>query len=418
MRAIYNTLLFPLRFLVPLAAARAGRSPERKLEWQERRARRLPEIKPGGFWIHGSSVGEARIATGLAACLNEARPDLPLALSAYTRTGRAVLEDTPFVEASFFLPLDFPGLPGKVLDAVRPSALILVETELWPNLIAAAVQRRIRILMVNGRLSPSRMKRYTRLGGLYRPVLDSFDSLGVQSESDADRFRALGVPSKRMTLTGNIKYDLPSPSVDRDKLAARFGIAPARPVLIAGSTDAGEEDKVLDAFLKTRQHHPDAWLVLAPRHPERSDAIFSMAADSGLKLHRILNGDESRAADSDGLLVDTIGELAGLFPLARAAFIGGSLVPVGGHNVLEPAAAGVPVLFGPHTGHFEEPVADLLASDGGIRVQNADELAAVWSRLLAEPEEVAHRGNRAREVVTRNQGAMQRSVDLILGNRA
>ncbi len=414
MRALYNILLFPLRLFLPVSAAIAGGNGDRALEWRERRARTVPTMPPGGIWIHGSSVGEARIASSLAAALQEKRLGLPIAVSAFTRTGRSVLPSPPKVAASFFLPLDFPGFPETVLDAVRPVALILVETELWPNLLSAAFRRGTQVLIVNGRLSPARMKRYSRLKGLYRPLFQNLERIGAQSEGDAARFRSLGISHERISLTGNIKYDIPSPPVSRRDLFERFGLLPGTPVLIAGSTDEGEEKPVLEAFRTVRSKIPEAWLILAPRHPERSGRVNRLAAQEGLTLHRLQGNRDRDAGDSDGLLVDTIGELAGLYPVGRAAFIGGSLVPVGGHNVLEPAAAGIPVLFGPYTDHFKEPVDSLLSAGGAVRVRNASELADAWARFLEAPDTAGRSGACAKNIVKKNQGAMQRSIRLIL----
>ena len=375
MHTLYNILLVPVRWLASLASLWFRRNRDRSLEWSERRVQTVPGIRPHGLWIHGASVGEARIVASLAAALQRSRPDTPLAASSYTRTGRAALPGPPTLDATFYMPLDLPGYPSRLLAALQPAGLILVETELWPNLIRETAACRIPVVLVNGRLSPSRMKRYRRLGSLYRPLLQSLAAVGIQSEEDAGRFAELGVPQDRIVVTGNIKYDLPGPATEPAALAARFGLSPDRPVLVAGSTGPGEEAIVLEAFRNVRRRHPDAYLVLAPRHPERAGAVHREAAAGGLDLHRISTGKTTSAGAADGLLVDTLGELSALYTLAAVAFVGGSLIPTGGHNVLEPAAAGVPVLFGPHTEHFREPAQALVAAGGGSVVTDAAGLA-------------------------------------------
>jgi 3-deoxy-D-manno-octulosonic-acid transferase len=414
MHTLYNILLLPLRWLASLAKFRFRRDGDRSEEWDERRARSLPAVRPGALWIHGSSVGEARIVGAIASGIRAERPELPLAASAYTRTGRNALPDRPDVDAAFFMPLDFPGYPARLLEAIHPSALVLVETELWPNLIREAEMRAVPAVVVNGRLSPSRMKRYRRFESLYGPLIRSLAAIGAQSGDDAERFLEFGVDRERIQVTGNMKYDLPAPSIDRKRLAARFGLSHERPVLVAGSTGHGEEQEVLKAFREIRKDRKDAFLVLAPRHVDRSETVHRLASAAGLDLRRISGADNDLAGRADGILVDTLGELVSLYGLATAAFVGGSLVPVGGHNVLEPAAAGVPVLYGPHTDHFREPVQALQEAGGGTMVENAEALARVFLSYLEHPASGLSAGNAAGQVVKANRGALARSIDLVL----
>ncbi len=414
MLQLYNTLLLPLRVVVAPWAAWRRRDPSRAREWSERRARVLPRVPPGGLWLHGASVGEARILGSVARVLGDRRPRPPLSVSAYTRTGRRQLPGPPLVDAAFFLPLDFPGLPGRLLDAVRPRALVLVETELWPNLLWESSLRGVPVAVINARLSPRRMGRYRRLGRLYRPLLSGLAAVGAQSAEDGERFRELGVPAGRVTVTGNVKYDLAPPTVDREALRRRFALADDRPVLVAGSTAAGEDGPVLDAYAEARRVVPRAFLVLAPRHPERAPEVERLARERGLRLARLSSAAAGRAGEShDGLLVDTIGELAALYALGRVAFVGGSLVPVGGHNVLEPAALGVPVLFGPHTEHVREPAAALLDAGGALRVEDGSALARRFRELLEDGGARARIAAAAAAVLESNRGALARTVALI-----
>lgn len=409
---LYNTLLLPLRCVAAIWGRWLARSDERRREVAERMARALPRVPSRGVWIHGSSVGEARVVSGLARGLR-ARPDLAVAVSAFTPTGRAALPAPPGVEAAFFAPLDFRGFPGRVLEALRPRLLIIVETELWPNLLREAEQRRVPVTLINGRLSPRRMSRYRRFAALYRPLLRGLAAVGAQSEQDARRFEELGVPPGTIRITGNVKYDLEAPRVDAAELRQGLGLGPQRPVFVAGSTGAGEEPAVLEAYARARLDHPDLQLILAPRHPERSNDVERIVHERGLVVHRLSAGGVPAGRDCDVLLVDTLGQLARLYGLAAVAFVGGSLVPVGGHNVLEPAALGVPVLFGPHTEHFAEPAAALEQSGGGRRVGSGDQLGLRLTELLGDAELRERMARRAEGFVAANRGAMERSLELL-----
>jgi 3-deoxy-D-manno-octulosonic-acid transferase len=412
MLRLYNTALLPLRLGLEIWAAWSPRDEHKRVEWDERRARRLPAIAPGGVWIHGASVGEALIVSGLARSIRSRRPELPLAASAYTTAGRAQLPDPPGVDATFFVPLDFPGLASRVLGSVRPAALALVETELWPNLLHEAHTAGIPVVLLNGRLSPRRMGRYRRLARLYRPLLERIAVLGAQSEEDADRLRELGARSDSLVVTGNVKYDLPSPRTEPAALRDRLQLPAERPVFVAGSTAPSEEALVLQAFEHARRERPDTLLVLAPRHVARTREVADLVASRGLRWVCYSTGDPVGAADV--LLVDTVGDLAAMYQLAGVAFVGGSLVPVGGHNVLEPAAVAVPVLFGPHTDHVREPAEALEGSGGAIRVRDADELGRITGQLLLDENRRRDVGLLGRQLVEANRGALARSVSLLL----
>ena len=405
MLGLYNIALFPLRASAALWAAWSARDPVRRVEWGERLGRRLPAAPPGGLWLHGASVGEARLVARLASAVRSRRPGLPMYASATTVAGRAGLPAPPAVDAAFFVPLDFRGLGSRVLGALRPAALVLVETELWPNLLHETLSAGVPIVVLNGRLSARRMRRYRRLGGLYRPLLARVAAVGAQSEADAQRFVELGAPHPRVRVTGNLKYDLVPPPGGR-------GVA-ARPTFVAGSTAPGEEAAVIEAFRRARATTTDLLLVLAPRHLNRVAEVDALVRSSGLTLVRLGAGAPIEGL-TDVLLVDTLGDLPALYRDARVAFVGGSLVPVGGHNLLEPAAAGVPVLFGPHVDHVAEPAAALERAGGGRRVRDAAELAAALGTWLADDRLRVEAGEAARQVVESNRGAVERSVGLLL----
>jgi len=413
MLRLYNTALFPLRAVVALRAAWAARDPDRRLEWDQRWARRLPEARPGAVWIHGASVGEARLVGHIAEGLHARRPDLPIVASAYTTTGRHGLPAPPVADAAFFVPLDFRGLATRVLRALRPCLLTLVETELWPNLLDETHSAGVPAAVLNARLSPRRMGRYRRLGGLYRPMLERLAAIGAQSTADAERFRQLGARPESIFVTGNLKYDLPQSWLGAVDPRQRLGPSAGRPLFVAGSTAPGEEQPVLDAFTAARHVQPDLLLALAPRHPDRADEVARLLEASHRSFVRY-STDRTLEPSVDVLLVDTVGHLPGLYRAACIAFVGGSLLPVGGHNVLEPASVGVPVLFGPHTEHFADPAERLERAGGGRRVRDGEALGRALVAWLEQPAERAAAGAAARAVVEENRGALERSLDLLL----
>ncbi len=413
MLRLYNTALLPLRVAVELWARRPFRSPAQRIEWAERRALKLAHPPPGGLWIHGASVGEARLVRDLARAIRAARPALPLAVSAVTPAGRRLLPEPPEVDCAFFAPLDFPGMPRRLLGAVRPAVLALVETELWPNLLAEALAGRAKVVVVNGRLSPRRMARYRRYARLYRPLLGGLARLGAQTGEDAERFVELGTPPQAVSVTGNLKYDLAPPRLAASELRERFGLDPGRPVLVAGSTGRGEEEHVFEALAQTRREFGDVLLVLAPRHLERLEQVERLARARGDRVG-FLSRDSAHSAQLDTLLVDTVGDLPALYQLASVAFVGGSMIPLGGHNVLEPAAVGVPVLFGPHTDSMREPAAALEQAGAGLRVRDAQGLSRSLGSLLGDPERRTQMGQRGMDLVRTRRGALERSVRMLL----
>lgn len=414
MKLLYDAALVPLRGASYLYGLWPRRTPEATLERDQRMGRRLPTPSPGGLWIHGASVGEARIVGALAREVRRRRPALPLAASSVTRTGRGMIPQPPEIDAAFFLPLDFRSVQHRAFDALRPGGVVLVETEIWPNLLAEAAARSIPSCLVNARLAPERLSRYRLLASLYGPALSHVAAVGAASDAEAARFAALGVQENALVVTGNVKFDLPAPAVDAAPLRARFGLDAERLVVVAGSTAAGEDPLVLRAFVEVRRSHPGLFLVLAPRHPERVPGAMERIAALGLSAHLLSTRDDRRAGLADVLLVDTLGELASLYALGAASFVGGSLVPVGGHNLLEPVAAGSPVVYGPHVGHVAEVAAALAACGAGERVADAEALARAIAGMIADPEERARRVRAGREWLALHRGALGRSVDLVL----
>jgi 3-deoxy-D-manno-octulosonic-acid transferase len=412
MRVLYNAALVPMRAASLVFGAWPRGSESAALERDQRLGRRLPEAAPGGIWLHGASVGEARIVGALARAIRERLSAAPLLASAVTPTGRAMLPAPPAVDAAFFLPLDFPVVQRRAFDALRPSVLVLVETELWPNLLSEAIAREIPIVLVNARLAPERASRYRWLAGLYRPLLAEAEAVGVAGPDEVARFIALGARPETIRVVGNLKFDLPAPTESGDEIRRRCGVSADRPVVAAGSTGEGEDAIVLDAFEIARAAVPDLLLVLAPRHPARFEPAVGECARRGLGLVRLSTGAPVGAASV--LLVDTVGRLASLYAIAGSAFVGGSLVPVGGHNVLEPLAAGAPVLFGPHTEHVEEIATMLERAGAGERVRDAGALGRAWARLATDPDERGRRLAIGGRLCAAHRGALARAADLVV----
>ncbi|HWX38677.1 MAG TPA: 3-deoxy-D-manno-octulosonic acid transferase [Candidatus Sulfotelmatobacter sp.] len=405
----------------------------------ERMGFRFPAESRGGrsagqqkksIWIHAVSVGEVLAVLPLARQIKDKFPSLRLVVSTTTVTGQTLArEKMSFADAVFYFPLDWRGPVCRGLAAARPAAVIVVETEIWPNFLRECRRADVPVIFVNGRLSEKSFRGFRRallfsagtLAGFLKRVLADATLFLMQSESDAARLVSLGAPSDRVLATGNLKYDLaePAESPVSPWLAGELARSDRRPVVVAGSVLANEEKLVLQAFAQVEREFPRALLVLAPRKPEQFDNAAVIVTKTGRKLLRrrelSLNGTASAAlsAQGDVLLLDSIGELAGLYRLADAVFVGGSLVPGGGHNILEPAAFGKVPIYGPSMENFREMSGKFLAGGGAIQVKSADELGGAWIGMLREPERAARMGSCARELVERNRGATERVLEHI-----
>jgi 3-deoxy-D-manno-octulosonic-acid transferase len=366
-------------------------------------------------WIHAVSVGEVLAARPLVPALRERLPGHRIFLSTTTMTGNAVAKKSiRGVDGLFYAPFDFPHPVRHALEVLNPSLVVLVETELWPNLIHEARRRGTRVALVNGRISPRSFPRYRRLGRFLRKVLSEVDLFLMQGESHAERIRALGAPPERVRVTGNLKFDSVEPARLPERLTRLLqGGSTPRPLWVAGSTVGGEEELVLSAFHRVRERVPHARLLMAPRHPERFDSVPALVEAAGFRCLRRSALDPVAWNDGEVMLLDTLGELSQVYALASVVFVGGSLVPAGGHNILEPAVAGKPVVVGPHMENFQE-IADQFSSEQAlVRVGSADELASEVSALLVDPVRRAGLGARARDLVGRNRGAVGRSTDAL-----
>jgi 3-deoxy-D-manno-octulosonic-acid transferase len=377
--------------------------------WRERIGE-SPRVEPGGVWVHGASVGESLAALPLHDALR-ARGFATLA-STTTVTGRAVLRERRRDLPHALAPLDHPWCTARALDRARPRALVLVETELWPSWTAAAARRGIPVVAVSARLSDRSFPRYRRFAFALAPTLRRLAAVGARSREDAERFVALGVPAERVEVTGDLKLEPPR---EPPRLAGDLKAFLADPPLfVAGSTHPGEESAALAALGALEGAGWSAALVLAPRHPERFDEVERLVRDAGRRVHRrsrLAGG--ARLGAGEVLLLDTLGELAAVYGLARSSFVGGSLVPRGGHNVLEPVVAGSPVLFGPHTENARAGVELVLAAGAGGRVASAEDLARGLLDAWGSPEAARARAERGRAVLDRHRGASQRSADLV-----
>ncbi len=369
------------------------------------------------IWLHAVSVGEVMAAAPLARELVSRRPDLPLLVSTVTDTGRGVAEQRLPAKQFTFFPLDFPWAVRPALDRLRPRAVLLTETEIWPNFLRACDLRGIPVVLVNGRISPRSFPRYRRVGRLFARVLRGIGLFCMQTPEDADRVLALGAPRERVHVVGNLKFDLAGDlsegGGDGPAVRQMLGLTPAQPVLVAGSTHRGEEGSVLEAFQAVRRAIPELRLVLAPRHPERLGEVEGLLDRAGLRWIRRSRLPHKPPADV--ILVDTMGELARLYAAGTVAFVGGSLVPIGGHNVLEPAACGAPVLFGPHMGNFAEMGKLFREQGAGCEVRDAEELTTTVLRLLREPATLRRMGESGRAIVDTHRGAARRTVELLEG---
>jgi 3-deoxy-D-manno-octulosonic-acid transferase len=365
-------------------------------------------------WIHAVSVGESAAAVPLVEGIRRRWPELGIVVTTITPTGaRIVAERLAGTAVHRYFPIDLPGPVRRALDAARPRFFIAIETELWPNFLRALARRRVPAMIANGRISDRSFRRYHWVRGLMRRVLADVAVFAMQTEEDARRIIALGAPRERVVVTGNLKSDLlPEASPDDARWRERLGLGADARLWIAGSTHRGEEALVLDAFAQARARCPQLALILAPRHPERTGEVEALIRERGLGAVRRsrLPGDTAPGAI---VILDTVGELAALYALAEVVFVGGSLVPVGGHNVLEPAMRGKPVLTGPHTSNFREGVELLQRSGGGLVVKDGADLARELRRLLEDRDLARRMGEAARLAFAGRQGAVSATLDLV-----
>ncbi|HVZ20841.1 MAG TPA: 3-deoxy-D-manno-octulosonic acid transferase [Vicinamibacterales bacterium] len=372
------------------------------------------------IWVHAVSVGEVLAAKPLIAALRVRYPSLRVFLSTTTLSGQQLARrSVQDVDGVFYLPFDWTLTVRRTLRLVKPRLFIMVETEIWPNLLRECRRQGVKTMLVNGRISYRSFPRYRLVRGFFKRVLDDIDRLCVQGEESARRLVELGADPARITVTGSLKFDaLQTPTVPErgpDRVLRFFRLSPSRPVLVAGSTLKGEEEAVIRAFnrVRTTSAGSNALLVIAARHPERFDEVERLCRHEGLSTVRrseLAIDSEPRA---DAVVLDTIGELAQVYRIATAVFVGGSLVPAGGHNILEPAAHGKPVVFGPHMENFAEIADTFLANGAAIRVANARELEEAIVGLMGDPVRRARLGAAAAALIDANRGARDRTLAVV-----
>jgi 3-deoxy-D-manno-octulosonic-acid transferase len=392
---------------------RGMRQREYLLRWDERFAFYPTSTGTGALWLHAVSVGEVNAAAPLVRALREAHPGRPLLLTTVTPTGsaraRALFGDDV---RQVYLPYDTPGAVRHFLDHFRPAVAVVLETELWPNLYVETARRGIPLLIVNARLSARSLRGYRWIRPLVRIALQAVTHVAAQSAADRDRYLQLGLDPARASVPGNLKYDLEVADTLPAQAAARRARWGVRPVWIAASTHPDEEAAVLAAHAALLARWPDALLLWAPRHPERFERVAEQAHAAGLCV-RLRTRDGEPDAATQCFVVDTLGELMAFYAAADVAFVGGSLQPVGGHNLLEPAALGVPAVVGPHTFNFEEITARLRGVGAVVSIDSADALAPALAALLADPEERRRRGEAGRASLAGERGALARTMALV-----
>jgi 3-deoxy-D-manno-octulosonic-acid transferase len=373
-------------------------------------------LAPHGVWLHAVSVGEVQACAALVSALHRRHPQLPLTVTTFTPTGaaraRALFGNLAQVR---YVPYDLPGAVRRFLSRVQPGLAVIFETELWPNLYRECGRRRVPLVLASARLSARSLGRYRHLGALFRATLSQAALVAAQGPADAERFRALGADPASTHVTGNIKFDLElPPDIAARGARLREQYARNRPLWVAGSTHGGgEEQAVLEAHRRVRARHPQALLVLAPRHPPRCAEVAQALGAAGISYLRRSQAADAAADACEVLLLDSLGELLDFYAAADVAFVGGSLVPVGGHNLLEPAALGVPILTGPNNFNSEEIARLLIARGAAEVVRDAAELGARLSALLADPQERERMGAAASASVDGNRGALGKLLTLI-----
>src|SRR5262245_13608098 len=385
------------------------------------------------IWVHAVSVGEVLTARPLISDLKRRYPNLRMFLSTTTMAGQQLARrNVPDVDAVFYFPFDFGFVVRRTLDLVRPKLFIMMETEIWPNLLRECRARGVKTAVVNGRLSARSFPRYRMIRPMMRRVLDHIDRFLVQSEESARRFIDLGADPARVVVTGSLKFDAIEISSTaqagapaarfvrggvearaRDRVLRYFRVPASRPVIVAGSTMKGEETAVLSAFRRVRSTSPNTLLVLAPRNPERFGEAEQLARQEGWKVSKRSDLAIDAEPRVDIVVLDTIGELATIYQIATVVFVGGSLVATGGHNVLEPAVFGKPIVFGPHMENFLEIAEAFVSNGAGVQLAGEEQLEEAFVSLMSDPIRRARLGAAARALVEANRGANEKSVTVL-----
>lgn len=415
LQLLYTTLFYLIQPFIWLRLwVRGRKAPAYRKRWGERYGYYKQPLKPGGILMHSVSVGETLAAIPLVRALRHRYPDLPITVTTMTPTGsERVLSAFGNDVQHVYLPYDLPDALNRFLNAVDPKLVLVMETELWPNLIAALHKRQIPLVIANARLSARSAKGYAKLGDFIRTLLRRITLIAAQNEEDGERFIALGAKRNQLTVTGSLKFDISvTPQLASRAVTLRRQWAPHRPVWIATSTHDGEESAVIEAHQTLLREFPNLLLILVPRHPERFPDAINLVRQAGLSYITRSSG-EVPSSSTQVVVGDTMGELMLLYGIADLAFVGGSLVERGGHNPLEAAAHAIPVLMGPHTFNFKDICARLTQADGLITVADVASLSKEVASLLTDEDYRNFYGRHAVEVLYQNQGALQRLLQLL-----
>ena len=372
------------------------------------------------IWLHAVSVGEVIAARTLVQALRQKYQGYRLLLSVTTETGRSVAERDGLADAVIYFPFDITMAVRRLLHRFAPVLIVIMETEIWPVLTEEAARRGIPLMLANGRISERSFPRYRRFAWFFRPVLHRFSLIGMQSAADLERIVAIGAPPQRSMLLGNLKYDIPSSPVtpeERSRLRACYRIPEQAQVLVVASTHPGEEALLLPAVHRLCGRFPELVPVLVPRHPERGEQVALLAGQAGFRVLRRSQIEHWSGECAPGmlLLVDTVGELMQFYALADLAYVGGSLVPTGGHNLLEPASRGIAQLFGPYMNNFREVAALTLSYAAGRQVAAPEAFEAVAGELLADPDQRAALGAGGLRLLAECGGALARHLAAVAG---
>jgi 3-deoxy-D-manno-octulosonic-acid transferase len=378
---------------------------------------RLNDAQPGSIWVHAVSVGEVLAVSQLISELRRQHPDRQIFVSTTTATGQKLARQRFGENRVFFMPLDFGFAIRRYLNALKPQLIVIAETEFWPNLLHLAGKRQISLAIVNARISDRSFPRYRRFKLFFGRVLSEVDLFLAQTAEDAQRLREIGAPTERVRVSGNLKFDIrpnAQPVLVND---LRDAISKGSPVIVCGSTAEGEEELLLETFKTVQQQFPAAIMILAPRHPERFEKVAALISSSGLALQRRTHWQPPQPICSGIFLLDSVGELAAVYELADIAFVGGSLVPIGGHNILEPAQYGAAILVGPHTFNFREIVSIFeqgIAEQGGaVKTVTAESLGSVFLSLLGSSDERQRMGRLAKDLFAKHEGATRRTMEAL-----
>lgn len=418
-RGLYTLLLLITApfMLYGLYKKRAGK-PAFGTRWKEHFGvtPKLDDSTSRPLWIHAVSVGEAIAATPIIQAIKERQPDLPIVVTTTTSTGAQQIKKLSNLVEHRYMPLDFPFCINGFLNAIQPSQLLIMETELWPNTLHCVAKRNIPITVINARLSERSCRRYQRFQSVFRLLSCHISQLLCQYQSDADRFLRLGIDPNKISVTGSIKFDLTvTDEIRKQGQALREQLGQDRPIWIAASTHQGEDEMCLEAHRQLLNHYPDALLILVPRHPERFNSVDLLCRTQGFTVSRRT---EPVTEPTQIYLGDTMGEMLTLMYAADVCFMGGSLLgdKVGGHNLVEPAALGKPLLNGPSYYNFTDVTESLLAADAIRICHSSQELAASLVERFNQPQMIQEIGQRAAQVVKNNRGALEKTIHAIFSS--